>query len=420
MKKYLIFALITIFFIWGTTGLAKGLTMDKVSVTTKHIEDEDTQNWLYFTSYSKSDALSMRLFGKVYFPQLDDKYEDTSRDGLGDLYSSLRVHLKFPGFSQGFKSTAGYKWNQDYQIYMAGTGYDWKVNPYLSMGLWCDGSNRLALASGDDTKRYHRQKQEFSLNYTPKPWRYSLILTRSDYNYPEADTTYSKPNNIWLNEDYSVLSYTHNHKLNWQTTSKLNLGVGYRSWTSDYYHDQEGTYLNTTEPKGKKDGEGTKTFLEATYIPNKRWTWHAKYSQSDSDGYNGTTNTDYLGCEGKYTDNGNWWMIAKLRLFDLDYSRDYTAAYEDPDDKDADYSSRQQQVLALDFHQKLKTVTYGIEPFVKNYDYVANTKPDRTTLGIIGTLNWQWLNLDWYLLAAPKGTLTTRKGIYILRAQYKF
>jgi hypothetical protein len=123
---------------------------------------------------------------------------------------------------------------------------------------------------------------------------------------------------------------------------------------------------------------------------------------------------------GKYQSASNWWVISKLRCYDLDYSSEYQAAYEDPRDKDADYSSRKQQVLAVDFHQKLAAFSYGIEPFIKNYDYQSAGKQDNRKYGVIGTLKWRWVNLDWYLVAAPEGTLTTRKGVYLLRAQYKF
>jgi hypothetical protein len=423
MKKIYRVLLFWLIITTGTHVFAAGLQMEKISVTTKQTEDEDAQNWLYFTSYTKSDWLSMRLFGKLYFPQLDDKYEDTSRDGLGDLYSGVRAYFKFPELSRGFKSTLGYKWNEDYRIVIAGAGYDWKLNRLLTMGIWGETAERAAGSSGSDTNNYERQKQEFTLNYNPKKWSYDLTLTRSDYNYPDADNTnytYDSKKKVWQNEDYSVLSYTMNHKLNWRATSRINLGVGYRRWTSDYYHDQEGTHPGTTQAQGKKDGDGKKVAFDATYVPNQNWTWDCEYSRANSDGDNGTTASNYLGISGKYQPSRNWSVTPKLRFYDLDYSEKYQAAYEDPEDKDADYSSRRQQVLAVDYQRKLKTCSYGIEPFLKNYNYTSATKEDSATCGVIGTLEWRWANLDWYLLAAPEGTLSTRKGVYLLRAQYRF
>jgi hypothetical protein len=395
----------------SATVLAEGFEMNWVSLNTRKEDGYDQENWLAASARARYDWLDLRLRAKLYFPQLSENWEDTSRDGMDDKYSGIRADLKFPGISKGFEATLGHKWNENYGINLAGLGYNWSPIDDLSLGVWYEIAK--GEASNSSYYDYDRQKQQFLLSYTPDPWGYSLVVTRSDKNYLNVKSGLDPDTaNPQLNYDYSSLSYTYEHQLSWQTTSKLKLGLGYTNSHSDYYNDS-----------AKKDGESDKWKLKANYKQNQYWTWDGSYQVWDSDGYNGSNSGNLLAVDATYSPDKSWSLTPKLRVANLDYSEKYRSAYEDKDDKNADYHSRNYQAAALAYEKIYEKWAYDIEGFVKNYDYDLSgpdIPEDNVATGVVGTLTWETGKLHWYLQVAPNGSLTTRNGYYEARVEYRF
>ncbi|HEY8462475.1 MAG TPA: hypothetical protein VIM29_00360 [Bacillota bacterium] len=410
----------------GTAVLAEGFQMDRVTVGVKRIEDEEDQNWLYFNSNTTYDWMRMNLQGKFYFPQLSENWVDYSRNGMGDLYSGVKANFRFPQLSKGLDASLGYKWNENYDISLYGLGYGWSPVRHLTLGARYDIANRKDKADGSKTSSntpdpetggasseedyggdLDRQQAEFYLDYSPRNWGYSLNVKRIDRDFVNASQ--QMHDNFGYNRDYSSLSYETNQRLTWQATSKLLLGLRYATTDAEY------------EDQLKRDGDKERWVLSGTYKLNNNWTLSSSYSQTDYTGFDGGYNTDSISARAKYTSDSNWWLAAKLFLNDYYYDVTYQAHYNNPKDKDADYNSRQQQVVAVEFEQKLEPFSYNLEVFVKNFQYDAGEEPeDDTKAGIIGVIAWDWMNLHWSFRAAPNGDLYTRKANYELKATYKF
>jgi hypothetical protein len=400
-----------------TAAWADGFKMDRVTIGTRWVEDEDQQNWVYFNSNAKYDWMRMNLQGKLYIPQLSENWIDYSRDGMDDLYSGLRANFRFPEFSRGLDANLGYKWNDDYRVYLYGVGYNWSLMPRLSMGFHYDGAARSELSGTHKTDsvidpvtmnpvdvypgKMQRDQEEFSLKYSPDSWAYALSLKRVDYQYPNAELT-------------DNLSYIWDHKLDWQATSKLNVGLRYVTSDTEYYNNSLW-----------EDGNSDRITLDGTLKWDQYWTWYGAYTRWDYSSYNNKeANANSWNVKAKYDYNGLWWVMGKLYVGDYYYNPKYTAAYEDPDDLDADYYSRTQQVIAVEYERKLTKFNYNLEVFIKNFDYDDDTNNGRydsgSDAGIIGTITWDWLDWHWSFRAAPNGDLSTRKGNYELKATYKF
>ena len=400
----------------GTIALADGFQMDRVTVATKQVEDEDAQNWLYFNSNAKYDWMRMNLQGKLYIPQLSENWIDYSRDGMDDLYSGLRANFRFPEFSKGLDANLGYKWNKDYRVYLYGVGYGWSPAKNLALGLHYDAANRELLSSTapdagsnpdhdeDNDEDYagdlQRQQEEFTLRYSPKGWGYALMAQRIDCDYDFAD--------------YNKLLYVLDQQLDWQATSKLDLGLRYRTKSAEY-----------SDATNKPDDDSNRVTLDGTLKWSQDWTWSSAYTVADYTGHDGDADSNRWNIKAKYTPEANWWAAAKLYVVDYDYDSTYTIANRDFDDIDTDYNSRTQQVVAVEYEQKLDTFNYNLEVFVKNYDYKPETDmrgqfEDGTDAGIIGTITWDWVKCHWMFRAAPNGDLSTRKANYELKATYKF
>jgi hypothetical protein len=398
----------------GAGALADGFQMDKVTIATRRVEDEDAQNWIYFNSNAKYDWTRMNLQGKLYLPSLSENWIDWSRDGMGDLYSGLRANFRFPEFCKGLDANLGYKWNDDYRVYLYGVGYGWNPFRNLSLGLHYDAGNRDltgSTASGgsgspnpgeivdddDGTGDLHRQQGEFTLNYNPQGWSYALTAQRIDYDF----------NNI----EYNKLMYVLDQKVTWQATSKIDLGLRYRTKTADYY-----------DATNKPDDDSDRVTLDGTLQWDQYWAWSGAYTCTDYTGHNGTADTNRWSFKAKYTPKANWWAAAKLYLGNYEYDDKYRDDNLDLHDMDADYYSRTQQVVAVEYEQKLDAFNYNIEVFVKNFNYdKPNTQfEDGTDVGIIGAIAWDWVDWHWVFRAAPNGDLSTRKANYELKTTYKF
>jgi hypothetical protein len=407
----------------GTVALADGFQMDKVTLATRYVEDEDRQNWIYFNSNAKYDWMRMNLQGKLYIPQLSENWIDYSRDGMDDLYSGLRANFLFPEFCRGLDANLGYKWNDDYRVYLYGVGYGFSPARYLDLGFHYDAANRSTLS--DDPGAAHngnngnnngaidsnddyagdldRQQLEFTLGYNPKRWGYFLTAQRIDREYD--------------NNDYNNLKYVLDHNLKWEATSKIDLGLRYVTKTTEYYDNPSWI-----------DGDSDRTTLYGSLKWDQYWTWSSAYTQSDYSGHDGEADCKSWNLKAKYIPNSNWWAAAKLYINNYFYSYDYRNEYLDVFDIDEDYNSRDQQVIAVEYERKLDTFTYNLEVFMKNYDYDDDgaTKPenhdykDGSDVGIIGAIGWDWRKWHWVFRAAPNGDLSTRKANYELRATYKF
>jgi hypothetical protein len=405
----------------GTAALADGFQMDKVTIATRQVEDEDAQNWIYFNSNAKYDWMRMNLQGKLYVPQLTENWIDYSRDGLDDLYSGLRANFRFPEFSRGLDANLGYKWNKNYRIYLYGVGYGWSPAKNLALGLHYDAANRSLTSSSaagsssnanaetgavdndeDTAGDLRRSQEEFTLEYRPKGWGYALTAQRIDCDYPDGDKS-------------NLLKYVLNQKLDWQATSKIDLGLRYVTKSSEYYNNASWS-----------DGDSNRLTLDGSLKWNPYWTWSSAYTQADYSGHDGDADSNGWNIKAKYTPADNWWAAAKLYIYDLNYDYTYWNNNRDDSDIDDDYNSRTQQVVAVEYEQKLDAFTYNLELFVKNYAYKSNLghviKPyeDGAKVGIIGAIAWDWVNWHWVFRAAPNGDLTTRKANYELKATYKF
>jgi hypothetical protein len=394
----------------SATVLAEGFEMNKVSLNTRKEDGCDQENWLAASARAKYDLLDLRLRAKLYFPQLSENWEDTSKDdGMGDKYSGIRADMGFPGISKGLEAALAHKWNENYTINLAGLGYNLSPIDDLTLGLWCEVAK--AESSNDSYYDYDRQKQQFSLSYTPDPWGYSLVVTRQDKKIKNF-TPGPDSDNPAFNNDYSYLKYSYEHQLTWQASSKLKLGLGYATSNADYYNDD-----------AKKDGTSDEWKLKANYKQNDYWTWDGSYSTWDCDGYNDWHKGNMLAIDATYSPEKSWSLTPKLRIADLDYSDKYRAAYDDPEDKNADYHSRQYQAVALAYEKKYDKWAYDIEGFVKNYDYDEsgpNIPDDNISTGAMLTVTWQTGQIHWYVQVAPQGSLTTRNGYYEARAEYRF
>jgi hypothetical protein len=413
MRILIRFLLACLILCLSATVWAEGFEMNRVSINTRKEDGCDQENWLAASAGARYDWLDLRLRAKLYFPQLSENWEDTSRDGLDDKYSGIRADFGFPSISKGLEAALSHKWNENYDINLAGLGYNWSPIDDLSLGLWCEMAK--AEASDGSYNDYDRQKQQFSLSYTPDPWGYSLVVTRQDKNFKGVksgpDSSTSDP---ILNYDYSYLKYSYAHQFTWQANSKLKLGLGYTTANTDYYNDE-----------AKKDGTSDEWKLKANYKQNDYWSWAGSYSTWDCDGYNGSYNGNMFAVDATYSPEKSWSLTPKLRIADLDYSREYRTAYDDPEDKDknADYHSRQYQAVALAYAKKYDKWAYDIEGFVKNYDYDESgdgIPDDNIATGVVGTLTWKTGKVNWYLQAAPDGSLTNRNGYYEARAEYRF
>lgn len=412
-------------FTLGTAVFAEGFQMDRITLATKHVEDEkEHQNWLYFNSNANYDWMKMNLQGKFYFPQLSENWIDYSRNGMGDLYSGVKANFRFPELSKGLDASLGYKRNDNYDVYLYGLGYGWSPVKYLTFGIRYDEAKRNQLdpsivpdddnENDDDIEEdfpgdLKRKQQEFYLNYLPGKWGYSLDLQRVEKEYPNDKTS-------------NALIFLTDQRLTWQATAKLDLGLRYKTSTTDC--DDDPTF---------KDADSNKWTVDGIYKLNKQWTMSAAYSQSeytynddllDGKPYYAETTADALSLKGKYTSNSNWWFATKFYAYDLYYNDYYNKRHNNPNDKDADYNTRKQNVIAFEFEQKLKPFNYNIEVFAKNFDYevdpIDKDRDDGTTCGVIGTIAWDWMNLHWSFRAAPNGDLSTRKANYELKATYKF
>ncbi|HYH02731.1 MAG TPA: hypothetical protein VEC37_06485 [Bacillota bacterium] len=413
-------------FTLGTAVFAEGFQMDRITMAAKQVEDEDDQYWLYFNSNANYDWMRMNLQGKFYFEDLDENWVDYSRDGMGDLYSGVKANFRFPELSKGLDASLGYKWNDNYEVYLYGLGYGWNPVKYLTLGVRYDEAKRNQLdpsivpsdgenENDEDIEEedfpgdLKRKQQEFYLTYSPEKWGYSLDLQRVEKDYPNDETS-------------NALIFLTDHRLTWQATTKLGLGFRYKTSTTDCDNDPD-----------FKDSDSNKWTVDGTYKLNQQWTLSGAYSQSEytynDDKFEGKpyyaeTSADALSLKGKYTSNSNWWLATKFYTYDLYYNKDYHDRHNDPNDKDADYNTRTQNVIAFEFEQKLKPFNYNIEVFAKNFDYEVDPddkdRDDGTTTGIIGTIVWDWINLHWSFRAAPCGDLSTRKANYELKATYKF
>jgi hypothetical protein len=403
----------------GSAVLAEGFQMERVTIGTRWVEDEDQQNWLYFNSNADYEWTRFNLQGKFYVPSLSENWID--HHGVDDEYSGLMANFRFPQLSRGLDANLGYKWNEDYRVYLYGVGYGFSPAQYLNLGFHYDIANRIALSDNpgaanngntgdngiDDEDDYagdlDKQILEFTLRYNPKVWGYSLTAQQLDYQYEK--------------NDYDKLRYVLDQDVNWQATSRINLGLRYVTKTTEY------------DNASKKDGDSDWVKLYGSWKWDQYWSWSGAYIQSDY-----SDNGEEADCSGwnikaKYTSDSNWWAAAKLYIYDRTYNDEYRDENLDVSDIDADYNSRTQQVLAVEYEQKLEAFTYNLEVFVKNFDYDdadKDLKPakhdykDGSDAGIIGAIGWDWAKWRWVFRAAPNGDLTTRKANYELKATYKF
>lgn len=421
----------------STAVFAEGFQMDRVTAGARYVEDNhpEVYEWIYFNSNANYDWLKMNLQGKFYAQKMKDNWIDYSPDGMGDLYNGVKANFRFPALSKGLEASLGYEWNDNYDVAMWGVGYGWGFGKNLSMGVRYDEAYRnttnddligktttIDPSTGSVLEEEHsgdleRRQQKFYLKYSPESWSYSLEFKRIDCDYvdashePEALPVGYKGSGY--NKDYSSISYVLDQKLTWQATEKLELGLRYLTTDSDYEDTQ------------KLDGDSTKWVISGDYKANKNWLWSSAYSQSSYEGYNGESSTDALSVKGKYTSDSNWWYAVKLYLFDLDFDNNYTILHNNANDKDADFNTRTQQVVALEYEEKLDKFAYNLEVFAKNYAYETESATeenwqDRVDCGLIGTLTWDWASLHWKLRVAPWGDLTTRKTNAELTATYKF
>jgi hypothetical protein len=406
----------------STATLAAGFTMDKAEVATKYTEDKATQNWLTVASRVKGDWLATKLTGKFYLTNLEENYEDSSGAGTDDLFSNVRADFEFPGWGKGLDVPVSYKWNENYQIYHYGIGYEWRPWERVKVGVSYADSQRRALASSREEHNYQFGQAKISFKYEPERWSYGLKLTRSDkayFNFDENSTTIDSETRYNMN--YTALKYLWDQDVSYQVNEQLKLGLGYTFANTDYYQDrlrdevQDNGMVKTT---GKKEGKSNKWDVSGNYRLNEGWKLSGSYGMSDSTGYNGNYAADSLKLEGKYTVRGQWWVAAKLHLTDLCYSYGYQLEEDAAADVDADYQTRFQQVLAVEYFRKLTALTYNLEVFVKRYDY--DSAAAYSGAGLIAVLTWEWLHLDWYLQAAPNGNLSSNKAKYLLKAEYQF
>jgi hypothetical protein len=411
----------------GTVALADGFQMDKVTIATRHVEDEDVQNWIYFNSNAKYDWMRMNLQGKLYIPQLSENWIDYSRDGMGDLYSGLRANFRFPEFCKGLDANLGYKMNDNYWVLLYGAGYGFSPARYLSLGFHYDAAHRSTLSDvpsdenpghigedeeNDDDDDYwgdlDRRQLEFTLGYNPKGWGYFLTAQRIDYEY--EDHVNNKLRNVLI------------HDLKWQATSKIDLGLSYKTRNTEY-----------PDNPSRMDGDSNRIKLYGSLKWDQYWTWSSAYTRWDYSGeYSGNyAEADFSGLniKVKYTPDSNWWAAAKLYINDYFYDDAYRDEFLDFNDIDADYNSRNQRVIAVEYERKLDAFTYNLEVFVKNFDYDDDDddlKPDihdykdGTDVGIIGAIGWDWVKWHWVFRVAPNGDLSTRKANWELRATYRF
>jgi hypothetical protein len=406
----------------GTAALAAGFAMDKVGLTTKYTDGKATQNWLAVTSKVKSDWLTTKLTGKFYLADLAENYEDSSSDGTDDLFSNVQADFGFPGWGKGLDVPLSYKWNENYQIYHYGIGYEWRPWEQIKLGAGYAESQRQALASSRKKNNYQLGQTKISFKYEPERWSYALRLTRSDkvyLNFDESSTT--TDSKTGYNTNYTALKYLWDQDISYRVNERLKLGLGYTFADTDYYQDRLRDVAKDdgmVQTKGKKEGKSNKWDVSGNYQLNEGWKLSGSYGRSDSTGYNGNYAADSFKLEGKYTVKGQWWVATKLHLTDLCYSSGFQLEEDAAEDDDADYQTRFQQMLAVEYYRKMKAFTYNLEAFVKHYDYESSATCSKA--GLIGTLTWEWLHLDWYLQAAPNGNLSSNKAKYLFKAEYQF
>jgi hypothetical protein len=403
----------------STAAWGAGFEMDKAGLTTKYTKGKATQNWLGIASKVKSEWLTMKLTGKFFLADLAETYEDSSSVGTDDLFSNVRADFGFPSLSKDLEVPVSYKWNENYQIYHYGIGYEWRLWEWVKLGVSYTESQRRAGETSSEVYNYRLGQAKVSVKYDLERWRYALSLTRSDKLFPNF-VAKPAPTASRYNVNYTSLKYLFDQNVSYQVNERLKLGLGYTFVNTDYYQDRLHNELQndgTTQLKGKKEGKSNKFSLSGNYQLNEAWKLSGSYGLSDYTGYNGDYATNSFKLEGKYTIRGEWWLAAKLRLTDLCYSG-YQPEEGAAEDEDADYQTRFQQVLAVEYCRKLTAFTYNLEAFAKHYDYESAST--YSGAGLIGTLTWEWLHLDWYLQAAPQGNLSSRKAKYGFKMEYKF
>jgi hypothetical protein len=398
---------------------AAEFTMDKIEAASKHTEGKDVQNWLSVASQVKSDWLTAKLTGKFYLADLTETYEDSSAVGTDDLFSAVRTNLGFPGWSRDLAVDSGYKWNENFQIYNCGLGYQWRPKDTVKWDVRYSHSGRRASASDREDWNYRLGLAEVSFKYAPERWSYALQVKRRDKLFPNFSSAGGATKSHY-NANYTALQYSWDQDLTYNVNSQLKLGLGYSGAYTDYYQDRLRDEVQSdgmVQTKGKKDGRGNKWEITGNYRYNERWRFTGSYRESDYTGFNGECAAAGLTLEGKYTPAARWWLATKLRVSDLCYSN-YQAEADEAEDDDADYRSRLQEVIALEYFRKMVAFTYNLEVFARYYDYRSAT--DRFNGGLIATVTWRWLYLDWYLQAAPNGNLSTYKAKYLFKTGYRF
>ncbi|MGD8400950.1 MAG: hypothetical protein PVH64_08455 [Bacillota bacterium] len=402
----------------GTAAYASQFTLDKLTLTHKATEGKETQNWLAAASALQSEWLSAKVTGKFYLPDLADNYEDSS--GTDDRYSNVRADLGFSGWGAGLALPLSYKWNENYRINHYGLGYEWRPWQQVKLGVGYSGSRRAALASNLELYNYQLDQIKVKVLYKPQRWRYRLNLTRSDKLYPNF-VAIDTPTPSRYNTNYTALKYVWDQEVSYQVNNQLKVKLGYTYANTDYYQDRlrEETDSNgIVQTKGKKEGQSHKWELSGNYQLNKGWKLSGSYARSDTTGYNGDYAADSIKLEGKYAVRGQWWLATKLRLADLSYSGGYQNEADTEEDEDPDYNTRFQQALAVEYFRKREAFAYNLEIFAKHYNY--KSLDDHGDAGIICTLTWEWLHLDWQLQAAPNGNLSSTRAKYLLKTEYQF
>jgi hypothetical protein len=402
----------------STVAYASGFSLDKLAVTYKDTEGKETQNWLTAAAAFKSEWFAAKVTGKFYLTDLTENYEDSS--GTDDRYSNVRADLGFSGWGEGLALPLSYKWNKNYRINHYGLGYEWRPWKPVKLGVGYAGSRRAALESAREEYNYQLDQIKIIMLYEPRRWRYKLNLTRSDKLYPNFDST-TESSASRYNANYTALKYIVDQDVSFRVNNQLQLGLGYAFVNTDYYQDRLRELSDSSgmvQLKGKKEGKSHKWELSGNYQLNKGWKLSGGYARSDTTGYNGDYAADSLKLEGKYAVRGQWWLATKLRLTDLSYSNGYRNEADTEEDDDPDYNTRFQQVLAVEYCRKLKAFTYNLEVFAKHYNY--RSLANHGDAGVICTLTWELLHLDWQLQAAPNGNLSSTKAKYFLKTEYQF
>jgi hypothetical protein len=422
MKLYLGILIIGCWLVGSTPARAAEFSLKRVTVTTKYTEDKSTQNWLAVAAKGKGDWLTTGLSGKFYLKDLADNYEDSSAAGTDDLFSNVRADFAFGGWGQGFKGPVSYKWNKNYQIHHYGIGYERRPWKTVKLGFSYAASLRKALESSCKAYNYSLGLAKILFKYQPERWSYKLDLTRSDKVFPNFEASSSEGANASrYNTNFTALKYLVAQDLSYQWNERLKLGLSYSYSNTDYYQDRLRDEINSEgiiQTKGKKEGKSNKFNFTGNYQLNEGWKLSGSYGLSDTTGYNGDYASDSIRLEGKYTVRGQWWLAAKLHLTDLSYSHGYQPEDDAATDDDPDYKTRFQQTLAVEYFRKHTAFTYNFEVFAKHYDY--ESAADHAAAGVIATLSWEWLHMDWSLEAAPNGSLSSSKAKYRLKTEYQF